>query len=269
MEGFLNFRMRPWLRRLMTRSLAIAPAAFTIWYAGDKATYQLLILSQVILSMQLPFAVIPLIHFTSDRERMGAFANKAWVRVLAWVTAAIIIALNVRLAGMAIADWLAAAGAWKTAVWIAVVPISGGFAAAAVVGYDGAADEPVDAQVRPGAGGTARRPRAREIAAPVYHRILVPLDHTALDRLAVSHAAAMGKLYGARIYLLHVEEGRHQPGVRPGVIHGGSGAGRGSIWNGLRNPCGIRGLAWKQRSRIRPRRRRRFCVMPRKSTPTW
>ena len=206
MEGFLNFRMRPWLRRLLTRSLAVAPAAFTIWYAGDKATYQLLILSQVILSMQLPFAVIPLIHFTSDREHMGAFANKAWVRTLAWLTAAIIIALNVRLAGMAIAGWLAAAGPWKTAVWIAVVPISGGFALLLLW----VTMEPLMSRWTRKYGRAPVElpaPEGAEIAAPVYHRILVPLDHTTLDRLAVSHAAAMGKLYGARIYLLHVEEG--------------------------------------------------------------
>src|ERR1700688_2887240 len=79
MEGFLNFRMRPWLRRLITRSLAIIPAAITIYIAGDHGVYQLLILSQVILSMQLPFAIIPLVHFTSDRRRMGDFANRAWV----------------------------------------------------------------------------------------------------------------------------------------------------------------------------------------------
>ena len=71
MEGFLNIRMRPWLRRLITRTIAIIPAALVIYISGDKGTYQLLILSQVILSMQLPFAVIPLIHFTSDRRRMG------------------------------------------------------------------------------------------------------------------------------------------------------------------------------------------------------
>ena len=206
MEGFLNFRMRPWLRRLLTRSLAVAPAALTIWYAGEKATYQLLILSQVILSMQLPFAVIPLIHFTSDREHMGAFANKAWVRTLAWLTAAIIIGLNVRLAGMAIAGWLAAAGAWKTAVWIAVVPISSGFALLLLW----VTIEPLMSRWTRKYGRAPVElpaPEGAEIAAPVYHRILVPLDHTALDRLAVSHAAAMGKLYGARIYLLHVEEG--------------------------------------------------------------
>ncbi|HET8546545.1 MAG TPA: Nramp family divalent metal transporter, partial [Bryobacteraceae bacterium] len=74
MEGFLNFRMRPWLRRLITRMLAVIPAAITIWSAGEEGTYKLLILSQVILSLQLPFAVIPLIHFTSDRRRMGDFA---------------------------------------------------------------------------------------------------------------------------------------------------------------------------------------------------
>ena len=72
MEGFFNIRMRPWLRRLITRTIAIIPAAIVVYISGDKGTYQLLILSQVILSMQLPFAVIPLIHFTSDRRRMGA-----------------------------------------------------------------------------------------------------------------------------------------------------------------------------------------------------
>jgi manganese transport protein len=206
MEGFLNFRMRPWLRRMLTRGLAVTPAAFTIWYAGDKATYQLLILSQVILSMQLPFAIIPLIHFTNDRQRMGSFANKAWVRLLAWLTAAVIIALNVRLAGMAIADWLAAAGEWKTAVWIAVIPVSAGFLLLLLW----VTMEPLMSRWTRKYGRAPvelPEPGGAEIAAPVYHRILVPLDHTALDRLAVSHAAAMGKLYGARIYLLHVEEG--------------------------------------------------------------
>ena len=71
MEGFLNIRMRPWLRRLVTRVLAIIPAAFTVYFAGEHGTYQLLILSQVILSMQLPFAVIPLIQFTEQQRAHG------------------------------------------------------------------------------------------------------------------------------------------------------------------------------------------------------
>ena len=207
MEGFLNFRMRPWLRRLVTRALAIVPAAFTIYFAGDQSTFGLLILSQVILSMQLPFAVIPLIHFTSDRARMGSFANSLWVRVLAWSTAAVIVGLNLRLAWMAIADWLAAAGAWHTVVWLATIPA----AAVLLLLLLWVTMEPLISRwtrkygrapiVLPETAG------AEAAAAPVYHRILVPLDHSHLDRLAVSHAAAMAKLYGAKLFLLHVEEG--------------------------------------------------------------
>ena len=106
MEGFLNIRMRPWLRRLMTRTLAIIPAAFTVYLAGENGTYKLLILSQIILSMQLPFAVIPLIHFTNNKQRMGALANRAWVHALAWLAAALILALNVWLVILSVRDWL-------------------------------------------------------------------------------------------------------------------------------------------------------------------
>ncbi len=82
MEGFLNFRVQPWLRRFLTRSLAVLPAALVIYFSGEKETYKLIILSQVILSLQLPFAVIPLVQFTSDRGRMGEFANALWVENL-------------------------------------------------------------------------------------------------------------------------------------------------------------------------------------------
>ncbi len=94
MEGFVNLRIRPVFRRLFTRGLAIVPAVLTIWFMGDSSTYTLLLVSQVILSMQLAFAIIPLIHFTSDRRIMGDFVNKLWVKVLAWVAAAIVIGLN-------------------------------------------------------------------------------------------------------------------------------------------------------------------------------
>jgi manganese transport protein len=203
MEGFLNFRMRPWLRRLLTRSLAIIPAAMTIWFAGEKATYSLLILSQVILSMQLPFAVIPLIQFTGDRTRMGEFANRAWVRILAWLTAMIIVGLNIRLAYMAISGWLDEAGPWKTAIYLTVIPLAVGllFLLAWVT------FEPWIRRQRKLYRQAVVLPETGEEAVPAYQRILVPLDHTALDRLAVSHAAAMAKLYGARVHLVHVEEG--------------------------------------------------------------
>ncbi len=105
MEGFLDFRMRAWLRRLLTRLLAIVPAAFTIYFYGEAGIFRMLILSQVLLSMQLPFAVIPLVHFTSDRRRMGEFASPLWLRCAAWTVAAVIIVLNVGWAGKQIWDW--------------------------------------------------------------------------------------------------------------------------------------------------------------------
>ena len=205
MEGFLNFRMRPWLRRLITRSLAVIPAAITIYVAGNQASFGLLLLSQAILSMQLPFAIIPLIHFTSDRARMGEFASPRWVRILAWITAVVIVGLNLRLAYMSIDDWLATAGPWRTAIWAAAVPLAILLVALMVW----VALEPRIARRRRGrAPITLPEPgRADAAAAPSYHSILLPLDHTALDGLAVNHAAAMARIYGAKVYLLHVEEG--------------------------------------------------------------
>jgi manganese transport protein len=94
MEGFLELRVRPWLRRLGTRLLAIVPALLTIALYGERGTGQLLILSQVILSLQLPFAVFPLILFTSDRRLMGPFANPRWVKVIVWPTGVLIALLN-------------------------------------------------------------------------------------------------------------------------------------------------------------------------------
>ena len=206
MEGFLNFRMRPWLRRLITRSLAIIPAAFTIYFAGDKSTLGLLLLSQAVLSMQLPFAIIPLIHFTSDRARMGSFANRGWVLVLAWVSAAIVVGLNAWLAVNSIGEWLANAGQWRTLVWLVTVPTGCGLTLLLLW----ITVEPVVNRNRKAGRAPVTLPEtagAEAAAAPVYQRILVPLDHTGLDRLAVNHAAAMAKLYGAKVYLLHVEEG--------------------------------------------------------------
>lgn len=94
MEGFLEFRMKPWLRRLVTRSLAILPAVLVIGLMGEGRVTALLILSQVILCFQLPFAVIPLIQFTSDRAKMGEFTNSRATIVVAWITAAMILGLN-------------------------------------------------------------------------------------------------------------------------------------------------------------------------------
>jgi manganese transport protein len=94
MEGFLSLRLRPWLRRLITRLIAIVPALVVIAWYGESGTGPLLILSQVVLSLQLPFAVFPLLQFTSDRSKMGRFALPLWMRALAWPVAVVIAALN-------------------------------------------------------------------------------------------------------------------------------------------------------------------------------
>jgi manganese transport protein len=94
MEGFLNFRMRPWLRRLLTRLVAIVPALIVIILFGESSTTNLLIFSQVILSLQLSFAVIPLVMFTSNQRLMGEFVNPLWLQAVAWLVASIIVVLN-------------------------------------------------------------------------------------------------------------------------------------------------------------------------------
>ncbi|WP_040301219.1 Nramp family divalent metal transporter [Afipia clevelandensis] len=97
MEGFINIKIAPWLRRLVTRMIAIVPAAIvTIWY-GEKGTAQLLILSQVVLSLQLPFAIIPLVMFTASKAKMGTFVAPRWLSVIAAIIAAVVVALNVKL----------------------------------------------------------------------------------------------------------------------------------------------------------------------------
>jgi len=97
MEGFLNIRLRPWLRRLLTRAIAIIPAAIVAIMYGESGTAKLLVLSQVILSLQLSFAVFPLVRFTSDRGKMGEFANPVWLKALSYAVALIIAALNIWL----------------------------------------------------------------------------------------------------------------------------------------------------------------------------
>ena len=129
MEGHINLRIEPWMRRLLTRLLAIIPAMLTIIYFGEGGLGSLIILSQVVLSLQLGFAIIPLIHFTSDRKRMGKFAISLKVRILAWACAILIIGLNGKLVVDQITDWIKqypSAAGW---IYGLVVPITIGVAA--------------------------------------------------------------------------------------------------------------------------------------------
>jgi manganese transport protein len=203
MEGFLNIRVQPWLRRLVTRSLAIVPAIVVIWLMGNEGTFRLLVLSQVVLNLQLPFAIIPLLHFTNDPQRMGPFASAWKLRLAGWVTAAIVVSLNLWLAVQTIGEWAHASGRYAPLVWVFSVLVCGGmFGLLAWITLQPYRRPSV---VVPTLGLEAAS--AELIAAPSYRRILVPLDHSSLDRLALSHAAGLAAQHGARLYLLHVEEG--------------------------------------------------------------
>jgi manganese transport protein len=131
MEGYLRLRIAPWMRRLMTRMMALVPAVVVIAMTGERSTQELLVLSQVILSLQLSFAVIPLIHFTSSRRNMGQFASSWWVQGLAWLAAAVIVALNASLVFSTVNTWVrlvarsGASVAGLPASWLVAVALYG------------------------------------------------------------------------------------------------------------------------------------------------
>jgi manganese transport protein len=208
MEGFVNFRIRPWVRRLITRSVAIVPAAVVIGWVGGSSLMELLILSQVVLSFQLPFAVVPLIQLTSDRKQMGGFANPGWVRVLGWMVTAIIIALNTYVVGDKIGEWLEAAGPYALWLELTVVPVAAGCGLLLlwliVRPWLIALGQP--AAVGPGARHEALLV-AQDLTGPLYRRIGVGVDRSARDSITLRHAVALARGYDAEIVLIHVVEG--------------------------------------------------------------
>jgi manganese transport protein len=126
MEGYLNFRMQPWVRRIITRLIAIVPAVVVISIFGEGVTGKLLILSQVILSLQLGFAIIPLIHFVSDKTKMKGFHISITTQFVSWVVALIIVSLNIKLVFDEIVGWLQTSENPKV-LWVTVVPLAIGF----------------------------------------------------------------------------------------------------------------------------------------------
>src|SRR3954470_25021270 len=206
MEGFLRFRIQPWLRRAITRFLAITPAALTIYLAGDSGSYKLILLSQVILSLQLPFAVIPLVHLTSDRSRMGSFANGPWLKLGAWSCAIFILALNIWLIQSQVSEWIEGSGAYRPLVISATVAVGLGFLflLVTVTAWPWIRYAPIPS---PRVALRLREEPAPVFPSRAYSSILVPLDHSDADREALGNAVALAKMHDAKIILLHVEEG--------------------------------------------------------------
>lgn len=200
MEGFLQFKIRPVLRRLITRLIAIIPAVFVIGLKGDQGSYGLLILSQVILSLQLPFAVIPLIQFTSEKARMGEFANKLWVKILAWITAAVIVGLNAKLVVSTLGDWIESAGDNAIWLWTLAVPVA--IACGLLLLYVAIPKS------------WLRRKKVAQPAVPTldltpqkYSKVGVALDYGVMDQKVLSHAQTLARQHTAVMYLFHVVEG--------------------------------------------------------------
>ena len=200
MEGFLHFKMRPVLRRLLTRTLAIIPAIAVIALRGDRGSYELLILSQVVLSLQLPFAVVPLIHFTSDKERMGTFANKQWVKILASIAAVIIIVLNAQLVISTVKNWITHMESGSIILWFTIVPmIAGIFILLLYISLP--------------KSWRRRKPtmpyeiEQLELVPRLYTRIGVSLDLGLMDSKMLSHAQSLAQQNGAHLVLMHVVEG--------------------------------------------------------------
>ncbi|MEZ4973000.1 MAG: Nramp family divalent metal transporter [Cyclobacteriaceae bacterium] len=204
MEGYLNLRIAPWLRRLITRLIAIIPAYLVIIIYGESKTGALLVLSQVVLSLQLGFAIIPLIHFTSDKHKMGVFVNKLWVQIAAWVIALIIVGLNVQLVIQELTGWLDAAGNSAWILWITVVPLC--VAAGLLLVY--ITLKPV--LDKRALGKTSRVPHGTalqlsDFEKPEYKRVAIAIDFTSVDTLAIQNALAQGGKQ-SKYLLIHIVE---------------------------------------------------------------
>jgi manganese transport protein len=210
MEGFLHFKIRPFLRRFVTRMLAVIPAALTIFYTGDAGTYKLLILSQVILSLQLPFAIIPLIHFTSDKQTMGEFANKAWLQLIAWLVASIIVVLNVKLVTEQISDWIAQSTE-PVLIYAIVIPLASAIGGLLLYVTLKPFVHLPRKETIPAWKKLAHFIRAEEdkldLDIPRYKRVGVALNFGDDDRKILSHALPLARQHDAIVCLFHVVEG--------------------------------------------------------------
>ncbi|HTU17462.1 MAG TPA: Nramp family divalent metal transporter [Gemmataceae bacterium] len=216
MEGFIQLRLRPWVRRLLTRLAAIVPALLMLSLASaqptgetpvppgvvDERLLQLLVLSQAILSFQLPFAIIPLVQLTSDRRRMGELANSTWMKASAWLCAAVVVGLNIVLIGMQMVEW---AGDVQKAGWNSLwIYGTIGPLAVALAGF--LLWVTLYPHYRHREVGPAPLPPP-ELPAVRYQRIGVAVEFTGGDSAVLTQAAATARLHHAPLLLIHVVEG--------------------------------------------------------------
>jgi manganese transport protein len=218
MEGFLRLRIQPWLRRLISRSLAILPAALVIGLQGENAVDSLLVLSQVVLSLQLCFAVVPLVAFTSDRRRMGEFVNPVWLMGLGWFAALFIAGLNAKLVGDIVTGWYASThAAW----WLSILVVPA--IAAVVLLLLVITAMPLVQRLSPGLAVRVMPSRTglvtavpmvtthvgsgpRSIAETGPRRVALALELGPADAAMLEHFRGMALPIDAHIALMHVAE---------------------------------------------------------------
>jgi manganese transport protein len=204
MEGYLNLRIAPWLRRLITRLIAIIPAYIVILIYGEEETGALLVFSQVVLSLQLGFAIIPLIHFTSDKRKMGEFVNKTSITVAAWLIAVIIVGLNVKLVYQEVTGWIASAGDNAWIVWTTAIPVClGALGLMVYITAKPFIDKRREEKESKVPHGVARHLEINE--GTTYKRIAICIDFSGMDSLTIERALSQGGK-GANYLLVHVVE---------------------------------------------------------------
>jgi manganese transport protein len=204
MEGYLRLRIAPWLRRIITRLIAVVPAMLVISFLGESATGDMLVLSQVILSMQLGFAIVPLLHYVSNKEKMGQFAIGFWTKLAGWLSTIIIVALNVKLVVDKVTEWLGSAGEQRLAVQFLVIPLLVfclGMLIYAVVKpilFKGISER------------TTKTPHGiystlQNLPAPAYNEVAIALDFSTSDTKTIQHAIHIGGKE-AHYFLIHAVE---------------------------------------------------------------
>ena len=203
MEGHLKLRIQPWIRRLLTRMMAIIPAFYTILHFGEDALGGLLVLSQVVLSLQLGFAVIPLIHFNSDKSKMKEYAIKNWVKILAWLTALIIVSLNVQLVIEEIGAWIKDTtinGWW---IYLLVIPVIVMIFALLIYVFIMPFFKKSELHSSNVPHGEALE--IGEIQPIQYHKVGISVDFSKNDRNTLRHALIQGGK-DAEYHLIHIVE---------------------------------------------------------------
>jgi manganese transport protein len=212
MEGYLDLRIAPWLRRLITRSIAVIPALLVIYYLGEDKVGDMLIFSQVILSLQLGFAVIPLIHFVSDRHLMGEFAIGAWIKIFAWISAIIIVGLNLKLILDTLTEWRVTLADYPVLYYSILLP----FVGLALILLIVTAIYPL---LRRSKNHDTTLPHGYANELPImeplsYPQIAICLDFSSSDIKAITHGISQGNRQ-THFYLIHVVESATARAVGP------------------------------------------------------